>query len=223
VTGQHVAEEALAYWSGELGEDRRAVIEAHIASCAECRRELETVRFALSALSAWPREPRLSPELEERLVASARTSTGPAWLKRIAAVLVVALVGGAGFLAGRATVAAPIAPATPAAVDTTLNSYLLLLEEPLQPARPPVGRDGYRAWAQALRNEHRLVSAEKLTDEPGLRVQSDGRVLAPEESERARHVSGWFLVRARTYDEAVALTRRGPHLRHGSVLVRQVD
>ena len=222
MTEPHVAEDAIAYLSGELTHDRRAVVEAHLSMCEQCRTEYDAVGVALAALAAWPRDPQLPPRLEQRLLAAVHRRRSRSWGRRIAAVLALALVGGGGFAAGRATV--PRASTlTPVSADTALGTYLLLLEESEWPQRRPSGREGYAAWAQALRAEHRLVSAEKLTDESGFRIQPTGRVLRPEESGCPANVSGWFLLRARTYDDAIGLARRGPHLRYGSVLVRQVD
>ena len=222
MTEPHVAEDSIAYLSGELTHDRRAAIEAHLAACEQCRTEYDAVRVALAAVADWPRNPQLPPSLERRLLANVpRRRSGP-WARRIAAVLALALVGGGGFAAGRATVPPPttLSPVSP---DTGLGTYLLLLEESEWPQRRPSGREGYAAWAQALRTEHRLVSAEKLTDDSGFRVQPTGRALRPGDSGCPANVSGWFLLRARTYDDAIALARRGPHLRYGSVLVRQVE
>jgi hypothetical protein len=36
-------------------------------------------------------------------------------------------------------------------------------------------------------------------------------------------VSGWYVVRARSYEEAIGWARRGPHLAYGSVLVREIE
>lgn len=222
MTDRHVADEAVAYLSGELAPDRRTAVERHLSVCAQCRAELEMTSLALSALADWPRDPRLSPQLEQRLVAGFGRPRPWVLARRLAAVLAFALAGGAGFAAGRAT--APTGdPSGAALADTTLGTYLLLLEESEWPQRRPSGREGYAAWARTLRAEHRLVNAEKLTDEPGFRVQPTGRVSRPEESCCPANVSGWFLLRARTYDDAIALARRGPHLRYGSVLVRQVE
>jgi Putative zinc-finger len=222
VTERHVAEDAIAYLSGQLPRERRAAVEAHLSKCEQCRSEYDTVGVALAALADWPRDPQLPLRLEDRLLSAVRRRRPGPWARRIAAVLALALVGGGGFAAGRATVPGPNVPVT-AGSDTTLGTYLLLLEEQEWPQRRPSGRQGYTAWAQALRAEHRLVSAEKLTDESGFRIQPTGRVLRPEESGCPANVSGWFLLRARTYDDAIALARRGPHLRYGSVLVRQVE
>ena len=224
MTEHHVAEEALAYWNGELDETRRATVAAHLDRCAKCRDEFDAVRLALSSLSDWPREPRLDPALEQRLVASLRKqSPSAAWPRRVAAVLAFALVGGGGFVAGRATARPALAPRVTASADTTLDSYLLLLEEADGPPQQSAGREDYQAWARVLAGEHRLVSAEKLTDEPGFRVARNGRADRPAGLPDPSHVSGWFLIRARSYDEAIDWARRGPHLRHGTVLVRQVE
>ncbi len=222
MTEPHVAEEAIAYWSGELSPGRRAVVETHLSACPACRAEFDAVQVAMSGLSDWPQDPRLPAALEDRLIRSFRPSVSRRWPQRVVAVLALALVGGAGFAAGRVTSPASVAP-RPSVADSTLNTYLLLLEEAEWPQRRPSGREGYSAWAGRLRAERRLVSAEKLTDEPGFRIQPTGRVLRPGESEPPANVSGWFLLRARTYDEAIALARSGPHLRYGSVLVRQVE
>lgn len=222
MTDQHVAEEALGYLAGDLSLDRRTAVDRHLARCEQCRIELDTVRVALAALADWPRDPQLPPHLERRLVGSLRRRLSWSWAQRAAAVLALAVAGGAGFVAGRASAPeAGTVASTP--IDTTLGTFLLLLEEREWPQRRPSGREGYTAWAQRLRAERRLVSAEKLTDESGFRVQPTGGVAPPEQSSCPANVSGWFLLRARTYDEAIALARRGPHLRYGTVLVRQVE
>jgi predicted anti-sigma-YlaC factor YlaD len=218
----HVAEEAIGYLSGELPSDRRTAVEAHLSRCEHCRGQFEAVRVALAALANWPREPQLPPRLERRLITTVRQRTAWTWGRRIAAAIALALAGSGGFAAGRASVPNQLAPA-PIGADSALGTYLLLLEESEWPQRRPSGREGYTAWAQTLRAERRLVSAEKLTDESGFRVQPTGPALRPDRSSCPANVSGWFLLRARTYEDAIALARRGPHLRYGSVLVRQVE
>jgi len=58
----HVTEWLAAYQDGELGETRRAQVEAHLAICLACQTELDELR-ELSALirEAPSPEPRLSP------------------------------------------------------------------------------------------------------------------------------------------------------------------
>ena len=109
--------------------------------------------------------------------------------------------------------------------DSTLRSFILLLEEPTWPpvATLSVARSGYGDWAADLRALGRHISAEKLTEEPGVRIAMNGTVSPALDMSAASNLSGWYLLRARNYDEAVALARRGPHLRYGSILVRQVE
>ncbi len=75
-------------------------------------------------------------------------------------------------------------------------------------------------WAQALAVEGRLLGGEKLTDEPGRWVSG-----APVADERVRSdVSGYFVIRAPSYDEAVDLAMASPHVRYGGVFeIRQID
>jgi hypothetical protein len=104
----------------------------------------------------------------------------------------------------------------------TLPVFALLLEEPDWPPDQPLNRAGYREWYNAQIAAGQSAGGEKLTDEPGWRVRRDGTVERPGLN-TCNNLSGYFLVHARTYDDAIAWVRRGPHLRYGSVLVRQVE
>ncbi|NOT06609.1 MAG: hypothetical protein HOP28_00210, partial [Gemmatimonadales bacterium] len=130
-----------------------------------------------------------------------------------------------GFAAGRGTgpAAAPTLAAPAPPPDTTLHSYLLLLEEPSWPPPARLARPGYREWASVLAGQGRYGGARKLTEEPGFRVERDGRVVRPDGVRRSPNFSGWYIVLAASYDEAIAEVSRGPHLRYGSVLVRQIE
>jgi hypothetical protein len=74
-----------------------------------------------------------------------------------------------------------------------------------------------------MATQSRFGGAEKLTEEPGFRVDSTGRVERPLASNRPPNVSGWYVVRASSYEDAIAWARRGPHLAYGSVLVREIE
>jgi hypothetical protein len=51
-------EELLAeYVDGTLADDQRAGVDAHLATCARCREEVEAAGLAVSALAALPEEP----------------------------------------------------------------------------------------------------------------------------------------------------------------------
>jgi hypothetical protein len=224
---EHVAELAEGFWSGTIDADRRKEIEAHLAACRSCREAFDAVGVAVQALTLWDRNPRLAPGLERRLVALT-PRVWPRRLQHVAALLIVATLSAAGGYATARRGGPPrSAPSTSAiravAVDTTLQTYLLLLEESSWPPAVPLARVGYGDWSRGLAAEGRFVDAEKLSEESGFRVAPDGSVTRPEESPRPPNLSGWYLIRARDYDDAIALARRGPHLRHGSVLVRQIE
>ena len=58
----HVTEWLAAYQDGELGEPRRAQVEAHLAICPTCQAELDELRGLSALLREAPSpEPRLSP------------------------------------------------------------------------------------------------------------------------------------------------------------------
>lgn len=230
MSGLHVAERAVAYWTNEMAADERATVDAHLRICATCQREFDAVRIALDAVSAWPRNPALPDHVSRRIVERARSSRPPRGLGLLGRPAVAAVVAGiicglGGFVVGRSSGAARVVTATPISepADSTLKSFLLLLEEPSWPPATPLARSGYRDWSRAIAAQERYGGAQKLTEEPGYRVESDGRAVRPESSQRPPNVSGWYIVRARSYDEAIDWARRGPHLAYGSVLVREIE
>jgi anti-sigma factor RsiW len=54
------------YVSGDLPDDRRALLEAHLKACPPCFVELETYRITVTLTRKLPCRP-LSPECERRL------------------------------------------------------------------------------------------------------------------------------------------------------------
>lgn len=148
-------------------------------------------------------------ELEQRTLAAvrrARPRHRATWL----AAASVAIAFLAGLAIGRWT-----APATEAA-----PGYALFLEES-DAYRQPAPEDlaarvaEYRAWAEALDQEGRLVLAGQLHDE-GLRIPRDtagGDV----------RITGLFVVDAESTEAAAAMARQSPHVRYGgTVMVRPV-
>lgn len=103
--------------------------------------------------------------------------------------------------------------------------YALLLYDPARFDRSipePTLVAEYRDWAISLGD--RLALGEKLG--------ADERLLRPEDSERrpttaegeAGPLGGLFIVRAGSWDEAMAIARSCPHLRHGGlVAVRRIE
>jgi len=222
----HLGERVLAFVEGTLDAEGGSAALRHVERCAECRAEVRRVRAALAALAAWPAAPALPHAVQQSLLARYENTVMPrvqpakfprAVLQAAATVVLALLCGAAGYALGAARPAAP-----DAAAPASMPLFMLLLEEHTwpDPSRP---RSGYMEWAQSLRAESRLDRGEKLTDEPGWRIDSAGNVTRPAEGTRPTNVSGWFLVRAASYEAAIDLVRQGPHLRYGSVLVRQIE
>ncbi|HVL25308.1 MAG TPA: zf-HC2 domain-containing protein [Thermomicrobiales bacterium] len=107
-TAQHLSIDSLNAWlDHQLTTDERAVTEAHLASCAICRREAEElagVKTALAALPQYdvPRSFQLTPEQARRTSAAGQ----PASMLRvlptvralsIAAVMALVIISGALF------------------------------------------------------------------------------------------------------------------------------
>lgn len=164
-------------------------------------------------LRALPGEAEAPAELEQRVVAALRAQgllvprprARRLWL--VAAGLACAAVGWA---------ARDLAPRREAPRREG-PLYLLLLSqlpEPGDGAAEARRVEEYRAWAVALHRQNHLVRAEKLGDQRALLGAGPA----------ASDTSGVFLIRAGTLQEAVALARECPHLRHGgSITIRSVD
>ncbi|MBI4351327.1 MAG: zf-HC2 domain-containing protein [Elusimicrobia bacterium] len=87
MTHEEIKESLSDYFDGQLGPAGTVEISAHVATCPECRAELD----ALSALSAGIKESLPAPApaaMKERLLARARQENKP--LFRSATVLAVA-------------------------------------------------------------------------------------------------------------------------------------
>jgi hypothetical protein len=149
--------------------------------------------------------------------ASATLSTRS--LRLVAALLSALLLGGVGGYFVR--------PGSPAAELAAGPAFLLLLHEAtdsqLQYSDTQLADivGEYRDWANQLAADERLISAEKLRDDAGRWLAPSGALL---QIERSEMVSGFFVIRARDYDEALELARRAPHLKYGGTIeVRAIE
>jgi len=76
------SEATCAYALGAMPESELAAIEAHIASCADCRRELHSLRPLVKRLVCWPADllrpdPSLPGRLGERIAADTGVTIKP--------------------------------------------------------------------------------------------------------------------------------------------------
>jgi hypothetical protein len=84
----------------------------------------------------------------------------------------------------------------------------------------------YGEWNQKLAAAGTLVSGHKLTDEGGKQMNgTSGKVTVVDGpySEAKEVVGGYFIIRAKDYNEAVSIAQTCPHVPFGQIDVRQVD
>jgi len=210
-----------------LSPDDAVALNAHLETCAECRAELAGLRQLwtdLAGLRAPVPPPSMPGDFERRLRGD--VVPVPDRLRRyasIAAALVLGLALGYGLRAATAGNAA----GSPAVAAVDERSFLLLLHEPTPPAAPTAAEmapivSAYSAWGRALRDEGRLDDGAKLEDRSGYLVTGDGAEPLPV-TPGADVVGGYFLIRARDYDDALRTVRDHPHLRRGTIELRAID
>lgn len=136
--GTHMGEELQLLLDGRLGSDRRAAVEAHLASCRQCQRELDALRRVKATVREHLMERPVPPDVVARVSAVLAAEKGG----RVVRDHRAARLWRRGAIAGLSLAAAA--------------ALLLVL---LQPGRPdPVGaaaRDfaSYRAASLALQLE----------------------------------------------------------------------
>ena len=104
---------------------------------------------------------------------------------------------------------------TVAAAPTDASQQYLLLLYDNEPTRnlSPAQLEGiiaeYSAWARGLRAAGKLVSAEKLKDEPSAWFGGEVSVVGGD------RLGGFFLIRVHDAAEARQIAEACPHLKHG--------
>ncbi|MGE5279032.1 MAG: YciI family protein [Acidobacteriota bacterium] len=174
------------------------------------------------AISGLPRESPAPAAVEEGVVSALRArgvirpnrgrSSRRAWLAAAAAGLLAA-----GFLIGRGF--PPRRP--PGSASPRFVLFLLRGAEsvPQRPEEEAARVAEYRAWARGLAGAGRLVTGEKLEDR-GERIGAPSSAAGPEGEEEIR---GFFVISAFDFEDALAVARGCPHLRHGGrILVRPI-
>lgn len=173
------------------------------------------------AISGLQRESLAPAAVEERVVSALRARgvirpdrgrrTRRVWLAAAAAGLLAA-----GFLLGRGF---PPRPA-PGSASPRFALFLLRGAEsvPQRPEEEAARVAEYRAWARGLAGAGRLVTGEKLEDR-GERIGGFSSAAPADEEE----IRGFFVISASNFEDALAVARGCPHLRHGGrILVRPI-
>lgn len=194
-------------------------LEQHLRSCSKCSDEAARMRQLWDDIAgvAVP-EPR-----SDALVRFGRRleRRRPAWGRRTLQVAAAVTLLVTGVVAGQFWTG--IGPEVPSTTAQSGNEFLLLirggdLSEGLPEAQLVAE---YGQWADRMAEQGRLVSAEKLVDDGGEWVSTNARL--PNEPIR-QPVEGFFLVKADSYEQAVALARGHPHVAYGGTIeVRAVD
>jgi hypothetical protein len=200
-----------------LDEAQQRELSAHLQTCASCAAEADRMKevwVGLGRLRVPAASPRAAFDLGRRL-STARSRRPAVPLLAAAAVAFLMLGGVAGFLARGG--------ASPAGGSSPEGSAFLLLvrgDDARQAVPGAALVAEYAAWADSLAGEGRLLGANKLTDEPGRWISG-----APAGDPRTRSdVSGYFVVVAADYAEAVEIARTSPHIRYGGTFeIRQVE
>ena len=84
----------------------------------------------------------------------------------------------------------------------------------------------YSAWAQKLRAEGKLVSAEKLKDNEGMLLSTkNGQVVVDGPfAETKETIGGYFIFSADNLEEAIEITRECPTLSKGDMVeLREIE
>ncbi len=104
-----------------------------------------------------------------------------------------------------------------------MPKYVLLLHEAgnafdsLGPADIQAVIERYKNWRMTVKG-----TGEKLEDGTG-RVMRGATVSDGPYAESKEVIGGFFVIEAKDYDHAVALSRDCPHLDFGTIEIRQVD
>lgn len=197
-------------------------------------------------------EDRVVEELHRRgLLGPRRDGTTMTWrrLAAVAAVLTTVFLvgfgagrwsggstgpGGAAGAAGPGGAPGPSGAARPGeeggAADPSADRYLLLLYESPERLEIPEEETArlvaeYGAWAAEQQREGALLAGEKLADDGLVLVEDDGLQVTREPGAgAARVLSGFFLVRAESYEEARRIAESCPHLDHGGQIeIRRIE
>jgi len=184
------------------------------------------------ALNSLRREMQPPPLLEERVVAGLKQANllqltkpplrrrSPRILMGLAASLLIFVLG---TFIGANWWARPATPNTP--------QFMILLKAGAETSRSRSSEEvmrtveEYSNWARQLREQGVRVEGEKLKQESRVLGEIDNPS-APEDQlyVSQQRISGYFLIDAQDYDQAVRLASGCPHLKYGGTIeIREID
>jgi hypothetical protein len=114
-----------------------------------------------------------------------------------------------------------------------MPKYLLMLNDnpasdtALSPQEMEAIVREYTNWAKSLAAEGNLEGGEKLAEDGGRLLRRAGEKVIVTDgpyAESKEVLGGYFVIKASSYDDAVAIARTCPHMMHGaSTLVRRIE
>lgn len=188
-----------------------------------------------AAFKALPREAAPSVHLEEKVVGALRRQGLLAggenvlpfrlgWLRLAGASAALLLLG---FLAGWWWQTGTVPPADYNQTET-LPRFLLILSNPPETFQSEIPserlRGEYEAWAQGLARRGLFLAGEELGQDGRLlhpnqeNVENEAIALVETLAAADRAISGYFVIRAADYDQAVEIAQTCPHLSYGGAI-----
>src|SRR3954447_10673263 len=125
-----------------------------------------------------------------------------------------------------------IIPPPPAQEEDVMSKFLLLLNETpkdfknLSPEAMQAMFERYRAWGASTREAGKLTAGQKLKEEGGRHLRSQGgrvEVTDGPYTETKEVLGGFYMIEAADYAEAVEIAKGCPHLDRGWIDVRQIE
>jgi hypothetical protein len=112
-----------------------------------------------------------------------------------------------------------------------MSQFMLFIrngEEPneLSPEQIQQAIQRFSGWARTLREQGKLVAAEKLKDNEGLLLRArNGQIVVDGPfAETKETIGGYFIVEAGNLDEAVEITKECPALSNGGIVeLREIE
>jgi hypothetical protein len=219
-------DEAQTLWllasEGTLEPGRREALDAHLDGCPECRAAIERLAAADRSLREWGSARMPAPEPAPLPAPIVSRTWWPVALAAGLAGITIGLAGG--FAAGRQGGPEPSIPVAPVPAPDSLRQFVLLLEEPVTgwPPSTPLMRPGYFEWMDSLTMRGQFADGIRLAEDEGWYLPAGGTAVpANSRAATSANYSGLFVIRARDYDEAIAIARGSPHLAWGGVLIRR--
>lgn len=208
------------YLDGDLDDAEEQALASHLRECPDCATAVDELRAVI----------RRARHLEER------PPPGDLWPAVTAAIGIRRRRLAFPFRPAPWLAAAAAAFVALAAVwlwprqEPSGDRFLLILHEPagMTVARDPEGRrhivGQYKAWSRGLAQAGRMVGGEKLEDAGGHVLRRTAGDVTVDDRGGGERIGGYFLIRARDYDEALEIARGCPHLSYGGwIELRRIE